>query len=123
MLIALNRSGAPGPVLVHRHYLLDVANVHRSLFCKELLDILEQMHSFYLPINLMDCFDMHQLVDEPTHLNNEGKPTSPLDLAFTNVPHLLEAPAEVMPPLSPSDHLSVTSSSNAQLPLNLIPLL
>ena len=50
---------------------------------------------------------MHQLVNEPTHLNNEGKPTSLLDLAFTNAAHLFGAPAEVMPPLSTSDHLPV----------------
>ena len=37
---------------------------------------------------------MHQLVSEPTHLNNGGKPTSLLDLAFTNVPHLFEAPPD-----------------------------
>ena len=55
----------------------------------------------------MDRFDMYQLVNEPTHLNNEGKPTSLLCLAFTNAPHLFGAPAEVMPPLSTSDHLPV----------------
>ena len=31
-----------------------------------------------------------QRVNAPTHLNNEGKPTSLLDPAFTNAPHLLE---------------------------------
>ena len=69
-------------------------------FYKELEDVLEKIHGFHLPIillgdfnaknkewfagdstnhhgrtlkNLMDRFDMHQLVNEPTHLNNEGK--------------------------------------------------
>ena len=50
---------------------------------------------------------MHQLANEPTHSNNGGKPTSLLDPAFTNAPHLFGAPAEVMPPLSTSDHLPV----------------
>ena len=104
-------------------------------FYEELEVALEQVHGFHLPIillgdfnakhsewfagdstnhhgrtlkNLMDRYDMHQLVDEPTHLNHEGKPSSLLDLAFTNAPHLFAAPAEVMPPISTSDHLPVT---------------
>ena len=87
-------------------------------FYKELEDVLEKIHGFHFPIvllgdfhaknkewfdgdstnhhgstlkNLMDHFDMHQLVNEPTHLNNEGKHTSLLDLAFTNAPHLFGA--------------------------------
>ena len=46
---------------------------------------------------------MHQLVSQPTHLNNEGKPSSLLDLKFTNTPHLFSSSAEVMAPLATSD--------------------
>ena len=37
--------------------------------------------------DLMDRFDMTQLCSEATHLDNNGEPSSLLDLAFTNVPH------------------------------------
>ena len=52
---------------------------------------------------------MHQLVSQPTHLNNEfeGKPCSLLDLIFTNTPHLFSSSAAVMAPLTTSDHLLV----------------
>ena len=55
----------------------------------------------------MDRHDMHQLVSQPTHLNNEAKPSSLLDLIFTNTPHLFSSSAEVMAPLTTSDHLPV----------------
>ena len=38
--------------------------------------------------DLMDRHDMHQLVSQPTHLNNEGKPNSLLD--FRRVKDFLE---------------------------------
>ena len=47
------------------------------------------------------------VVSQPTHLNNEGKPSSLLDLIFTNTPHLFSSSAEVMAPLATSDHLPV----------------
>ena len=50
---------------------------------------------------------MHQLVSQPIHLNNEGKPSSLFDLIFTNTPHLFSSSAEVMAPLTTSDHLPV----------------
>ena len=50
---------------------------------------------------------MHQLVSQPSHLNNEGKPSSLLDLIFTNTPHRFSSSAEVMAPLATSDHLPV----------------
>ena len=57
--------------------------------------------------DLMDRHDMQQLVSQPTHLNSEGKPSSLLDLIFTNTPHLFSSSAEVMAPLATSDHLPV----------------
>ena len=48
---------------------------------------------------------MTQLCSEATHLDNNGEPSSLLDLAFTNVPHLLNYQALVSQPISTSDHL------------------
>ena len=50
--------------------------------------------------DLMDRHDMRQLVSQPTHLNNERKPSSLLDHIFTNTPHLFSSSAEVMAPLT-----------------------
>ena len=39
--------------------------------------------------DLSDRFNLTQLCNEPSHLNNVGKPESLLDLMFTNVPEFL----------------------------------
>ena len=57
--------------------------------------------------DLMDRFDMTQLCSEATHLYNNGEPSSLLDLAFTNVPHLFNYQALVSQPISASDHLPI----------------
>ena len=57
--------------------------------------------------DLMDSFNMSQLVNKPTHLNSEGVPVSLLDLAFTNVPDLFSPMVDVMHPIGLSDHLPV----------------
>ena len=57
--------------------------------------------------DLIDRPDMHQLVSQPTHLNIEGKPSSLLDLIFTNTPHFFSSSAEVMAPVTTSDYLPV----------------
>ena len=57
--------------------------------------------------DLMDRFDMTQLCSEATHLDNNGEPSSLLDLAFTNVPHLFNYQALVSQPNSTSDYLPI----------------
>ena len=57
--------------------------------------------------DLMDRFDMTQLCSEATHLDNNGEPSSLLDLAFTNVPHLFNYQELVSQPISTSDHLPI----------------
>ena len=57
--------------------------------------------------DLMDSFNMSQLVNKPTHLNSERVPVSLSDLAFTNVPDLFSPMVDVMHPIGLSDHLPV----------------
>ena len=50
---------------------------------------------------------MSQICSRPTYLNRNGVPESLLDLVFTNASDLFDAPAQVFPPISSSDHLPV----------------
>ena len=50
-----------------------------------------------------------QIINEPTHVNNEGRPDHLLDLLFTNTPDIANKP-EVLSPLLNCDHCVVSCS-------------
>ncbi len=57
--------------------------------------------------DLLDSFDLTQLCSKPTHLSNDGRPQSLLDLVITNRPDCFNS-LNVQAPLSTSDHLPIT---------------
>ena len=57
---------------------------------------------------------LHQCIDFPTHLNDDGRPTSLIDLVLLSEPSLLVRASD-LPPLGKSDHTILDCTLSLQV--------